>query len=117
AADPVVVTPAGLARRGAALVVVQGCAHPDRSTTDPVRDIEALRFAVRCMDAGVRALLLVPALPETAEPTIARHVAALAARPAAPSHPDLVALAADVREGLGRDPGHVVLFLSEGENS
>jgi hypothetical protein len=117
AADPVVVTPAGLARRGAALVVVQGCAHPDRSTTDPVRDIEALRFAVRCMDAGVHALLLVPALPETAEPTIARHIAALAARPAAPSHPDLVALAADVREGLGRDPGHVVLFLSEGENS
>ncbi|WP_203745608.1 AAA family ATPase [Actinoplanes cyaneus] len=111
-------TPEEIAALGADLIVLQVAVTAESAGGAPVRDVDALRFAVRCMDAGTRNVLLATESTATVQQWIAERSAALDARGTAPTPLELVDLARDLRCELAGDSAqHAVLFLTEGEDA
>ncbi|GGN72560.1 hypothetical protein GCM10010112_41070 [Actinoplanes lobatus] len=105
-----IMTPADMARLNACAIVLR-TTTPVGEEPANVRDIDALRLAVRCMAAGVRNLLLLPQpSPEVAD-RIADRAADLNDRPGRPRAMDLMALADSARDSTEPSRGQVVLFL------
>ncbi|MBW6437513.1 hypothetical protein KZ829_27645 [Actinoplanes hulinensis] len=105
-----VMTPADVAGLDASAIVLRTTAPAD-GEPDEVRDIDALRLAVRCMAAGVRNLLLLPRPSASAADQIAEQAGELNGRAGPPRGMDLMALADSARNRAEPNRGHVVLFL------
>ncbi|MBO3743168.1 hypothetical protein [Actinoplanes flavus] len=105
-----VMTPADMARLDAAAIVLR-TAPAGGGDPGGVRDIDALRLAVRCMAAGVRNLLLLPRLSPSAAARVGELAAELNTRAGPPHAKDLMALADSARDRAEPNRGHVVLFL------